>query len=158
VEGRSLLPLLANPKAEWQDRTLFTHVGRWPKGSDANHAKTANASVRTTQYHLVSEGRRGKAGAQGWQLFDLKADAGELTNIADRHPETVRKMLASYDQWWDSLKPGIDLNEKALGPKLNPFAELYWKQFGGGPSAEDLARMDPEKAWTFETQRMKKNK
>jgi arylsulfatase len=158
VEGRSLLPLLQNPKGDWQDRTLFTHLGRWPKGSDPDLAKTANASVRTTQYHLVSEGRRGKAAAQDWQLFDVKADAGELTNIADKHPETVQKMLASYDQWWASLKGGLTLNEKALGPKINPFAELYWKQFGGEPSAEDLARMDPEKAWTFEAQRMKKAK
>src|SRR5438094_4414927 len=32
VEGRSLLPLLRDPKPEWPDRVLFTHVGRWPKG------------------------------------------------------------------------------------------------------------------------------
>jgi hypothetical protein len=33
VEGRSLVPLLRDPKAEWPDRILFTHVGRWPKGA-----------------------------------------------------------------------------------------------------------------------------
>ena len=32
VEGRSLLPLLKNPKAEWPDRMLVHHVGRWAKG------------------------------------------------------------------------------------------------------------------------------
>jgi arylsulfatase len=35
------------------------------------------------------------------------------------------------------------INEKAVGPAINPFKELYWKQFGGGPSAEELRRMDP---------------
>jgi hypothetical protein len=35
------------------------------------------------------------------------------------------------------------VNEKAVGPKLNPFAERYWAQFGGGPSEEDLRKMDP---------------
>ena len=24
------------------------------------------------------------------------------------------------------------VNENAVGPKVNPFRELYWKQFGGG--------------------------
>ena len=24
-------------------------------------------------------------------------------------------------------------NENAVGPAVNPFKELYWKQFGGGP-------------------------
>lgn len=32
VEGRSLLRLLTNPKAEWPDRTLVHHVGRWGSG------------------------------------------------------------------------------------------------------------------------------
>ena len=45
------------------------------------------------------------------------------------------------------------LNEDALGPKLNPFAEKYWKQFGGGPTEQDLQRMDPNKAKSFESAR-----
>ena len=28
-------------------------------------------------------------------------------------------------------------------PKINPFKELYWKQFGGGPDAAMLKKMDP---------------
>ena len=36
VEGRSLLPVLKNPKAEWADRTLVHHVGRWEKGKAAD--------------------------------------------------------------------------------------------------------------------------
>jgi arylsulfatase A-like enzyme len=162
VEGRSLLPLLEDPKAAWEDRTLFTHVGRWRKGTDYNLAKAANASVRTTQYHLVSEaprqprGKKAKATTPNWKLFDVKADPGELTDIRGKNPEIVKKMLASYDQWWDSLKGQVDLNEMATGPKLNPFAEMYWRQFGGGPTAADYARMDPEKAWAFEASREKK--
>ncbi|MDZ4287086.1 MAG: arylsulfatase [Prosthecobacter sp.] len=160
VEGRNLLPLLENPNSSWEDRTLFSHVGRWQKGTDYDAAKTRNASVRTTRYHLVSEASppRVKGPSRGWQLFDVKADPGELTNIAEKNPEIVKTMLASYDQWWDSLKGQVDLNEMAKGPKLNPFAELYWKQFGGGPTEADFARMDPEKAWTFEAGRGKKAK
>ncbi|MEQ1748116.1 MAG: arylsulfatase [Prosthecobacter sp.] len=160
VEGRSLLPLLMNPKAEWKDRTLFTHTGRWPKGTDYNAAKTRNAAARNTQYHLVSEAAapaKAKAAKKsGWQLFDVKADPGETKDIAAERPEVVKEMLVSYDAWWDSLKGQIDLNEKAVGPKLNPFAEEYWMQFGGGPTPADYERMNPEKAFTFETRKAKK--
>jgi arylsulfatase len=162
VEGRSLLPLLETPTAEWPDRTLFSHTGRWQKGTDYQAAKTRNAAVRTTQYHLVSEAlppakaKANPAAKGGWQLFDVKADPAEAKDISAEKPEVVKSMLASYDAWWESLKGQIDLNEKAVGPKLNPFAEEYWKQFGGGPTAADYERMNPEKAFTFETRRAKK--
>jgi len=35
------------------------------------------------------------------------------------------------------------VNEGATGPKINPFKAMYWEQFGGGPSEEDLRKMDP---------------
>lgn len=35
------------------------------------------------------------------------------------------------------------VNEKAIGPRLNSFASPDWKQFGGGPDAEDLRIMEP---------------
>jgi arylsulfatase len=161
VEGRNLMPLLEKPQATWEDRALFSHTGRWQKGTDYQAAKTRNAAVRTAQYHLVSEARppakaKGAAAKAGWQLFDVKADPGETLDIAAEKPEVVKEMLATYDAWWDSLKGQIDLNEKAVGPKLNPFAEEYWKQFGGGPNEQDLKRMDPQTAFTFETRRAKK--
>lgn len=155
VEGRSLLPLLENSQTEWKDRTLFTHTGRWPKGTDYNAAKTKNAAARTSQYHLVSETAKGQTPST-WQLFDVKADPAESTDISAEKPEVMKAMLASYDSWWDSLKGQIDLNEQAIGPKLNPFAEEYWQQFGGGPTEADYARMNPEKAFTFETRKAKK--
>jgi arylsulfatase A-like enzyme len=158
AEARNLLPLLENPRAEWPDRDLFTHVGRWPKGSDPEEAKMKTCSMRTSQYHLVQangggggkggKGAKAKAAATSmeWQLYDVKSDPSELTNIAADYPKIVAEMKAKYDAWWSSLKGQVDLNEKAIGPKLNPFAERYWKQFGGGPKAADYERMNPDKA------------
>ncbi|VTU00295.1 arylsulfatase a : Sulfatase OS=Chthoniobacter flavus Ellin428 GN=CfE428DRAFT_1942 PE=4 SV=1: Sulfatase [Gemmataceae bacterium] len=125
VEGRSLVPLLQNPKAEWADRTLFTHVGRWPKGANPDDHKFAGCSVRTKPWHLVSAGKAKGA----WELFDVAADPGEQTNVADKHPDVVKKLAAEYDAWWASLPPYL-VNEDAVPPKENPFKELYWKQFG----------------------------
>ena len=153
AEGRSLVPLLENPGAAWDERTLFTHVGRWRKGTDHQLAKADNASIRTPRYHLVNEASKNKKGAvrrSGWQLFDLKADPAEKQNVASKHPEVVKSLLADYDAWWASLAGRVDLNEKAAGPQLNPFAEEYWAQFGGGPTDEDRRRMNPKAAFGFE--------
>ena len=56
----------------------------------------------------------------------------------------VKELDAAYDKWWDSIQPQL-VNENAVGPKVNPFKELYWKQFGGGPDEKLLNRMNPEK-------------
>ena len=77
------MPLLQNPKAECADRTLFTHVGRWPKGAKPDDHKYDDCSVRTTRWQMVSVGK----GKQKWQLFDVKADPGEKIEIADKHPD-----------------------------------------------------------------------
>jgi arylsulfatase A-like enzyme len=151
AEGRSLLPLLSDPSSEWRDRFLFTQVGRWKKGTDPDAAKGMNAAVRNTQYTLV---RESQPNAQ-WQLFDVLADPAQSKDISADNPSVVQVLTEEYDAWWASLKGQYDIHEKAVGPKLNPFAELYWKQFGGGPTPEDFQRMDPDKAFGFETIRAK---
>lgn len=126
VEGRSLLPLLRNPKAPWADRILFTHVGRWPKGDPPADYKYARCSVRSPRWHLVSDEPDGK---KFWQLFDVRTDYGEKTDVAERHPEVVKELEAAYDRWWDSVQPQL-VNENAVGPKENPFKVLYERQLG----------------------------
>lgn len=132
VEGRSLVPLLENATAPWAERTLFTHLGRWAKDADPAVGKFSNCSVRTPRWHLVSEGAKGpkaKAEPQQWQLFDVQTDPGEKTNVAAQHADVVAKLTAEYEQWWQSVQPQL-VNEKAELPKVNPFKELYWKQYG----------------------------
>ena len=79
---------------------------------------------------MVSDERDGR---KKWQLFDVKADPGERHDVAAEHPEVVRRLEAAYDHWWDSVQPQL-VNENAIPPKVNPFKELYWRQFGGGPT------------------------
>ncbi len=141
VEGRSLLPLLENPTSKWPDRVLVTHFGRWPKFSDPNEMKFTMCSVRNTRWHLVSEkGAREPA----WELFDLTADAGEKNDVAALHPAVVKELAAAFEKFWTEARPKM-VNETAVGPSINPFQELYYKQFGGSPTESDLAKMDPNR-------------
>jgi len=140
-DGRSLTSLLAKPTSDWESRYLFTHVGRWPKGADANAYQFSNCSIRNPQYNLVSPAAKaGDRADKHWELYDLKADPGETTNLASEHPDVVKEMEQAYDAWWKSVVPATLENERAPGPAVNPFKELYWKQFGGEPKAEAGAK------------------
>jgi arylsulfatase len=91
----------------------------------AAESKYANCAVRNSRFRLVNNR----------ELFDIQADPGETTNVIVGHPQVVAAMRAAYDQWWDEILPALE-NESAVGPKVNPFKERYWKQFGGGPEAD----------------------
>ena len=82
--------------------------------------------MRNQRYSLVCDT---KDGSKRWELYDLKTDYGEKHDIAAEHPEIVKPLEAAYDAWWQEVLPCMD-NEKAVGPAVNPFKELYWKQFG----------------------------
>lgn len=133
VEGRSLLPLLQNPDAPWENRLLFTHVGRWERGRAAS-AKYRQCSVRDDRWQLVCAS---DSGAKAWQLFDLKADSGEKADVSAQFPDVVRRLELGYDQWWDSVQPQL-VNETAVGPPQNPFKEKYWKQHAGKSGPPNL--------------------
>jgi arylsulfatase len=120
-DGRSLVPLLKDPQADWPDRLLFTHVGRWEKGK-AGESKFANCAVRNARFQLVNN----------LELYELKTDPGERRNVIAEHAEAVAQLRAAYDQWWKEILPALE-NENTVGPAVNPFKAAYWNQFGGGP-------------------------
>ena len=52
LDGRSLVPLLQDPRAPWPERVLFTHVGRWKEGAIDAH-KYCQCNVRKGDYVAV---------------------------------------------------------------------------------------------------------
>lgn len=131
VEGRSLLPILKNPRIEWPDRVLVTHVGRWARGRAAE-AKYHPCSIRDRRFTLVNNR----------ELYDLHTDFGETQNVIGQYPQVAARLRDAYDQWWREVQPLL-VNEHAAGPKINPFKAAYWKQFGGGADKEMRRKMDP---------------
>ena len=137
IEGRSLVALFGNGTADWPDRHIFTHVGRWPKFANPDDFKFANAAVRNTRWAMVST----KGGTEAeWQLFDLQKDPGQKNDVAARNPGVLKELETAFDDWWTRCRPMM-VNEDAVGPDINPFAARYWKQFGGGPTDEQRKRM-----------------
>ena len=121
LQGRSLVPLLKDGKAEWPDRYLFFHKGRWKKGG-ADQAKYENFAVRNQRFRLV--GRRA--------LYDMQADPGQKSNVIEEHPEVAKAMLTAYDKWWAGARANM-VNENAPLKGPNTFKAIYWKQYNIAP-------------------------
>lgn len=124
VEGKSLLPVLKDPASPWPDRMLVHHVGRWPRGQ-AEQGKYRNMSIQNARFTLVNNK----------ELYDLRADPREKTNVIDQHPQVAAQLRAAYEQWWMEVQPLL-VNENLDGPAQNPMHVLYWKQFGGEPAVK----------------------
>lgn len=117
LKGRSLVPLMENPKAKWAPRELYIHTGRWNK--DADTSKHKKCAVRTDRWRLVNHS----------ELYDISKDPGETQNIASANPEVVEKLKKSYDLWWESALP-LMVNEglDVVDPKDYHFKKIYDKQ------------------------------
>ncbi len=116
IDGRSMLPLLENPDAEWKDRYLFTHKGRWEKGEDPNLSKDKDFGVRTARWRLVED-----------ELYDISNDPYEAKDVAKQYPEVVQRLRKAYDQWWQETLP-LMVNEDNPYTPEQPQAVRYNKQ------------------------------
>ncbi len=121
VEGRSLLPLLEGGQAEWTDRYLYTHKGRWPTGSEPNEHQWRGFAVRNQRFRLVNN----------TTLYDMRVDPGQETNVIEENPDVVKAMRAAYDVWWKKTRP-LMVNEAAPMSPTRPFHVLYYKQLEAG--------------------------
>ena len=90
LHGRSLVPPLRGLRSAWPERAIV---------------------VDSQRRELMEEGRNFAVMTPGWrwcrgnELYDLRSDPGQTTNVADQHPEVVARMQAEYEAYWDSLAP-----------------------------------------------------
>jgi len=130
LDGRSLLPLIVDPKSVWQDRNLFFHKGRWNKkgakgrmgAGDTNpdNYKYKFFAVRNEKWRLVEKA-----------LYNIDEDPSEKKDVSQQHPEVASEMLKAYEAWWDKVRP-LMVNEDAPLNTGKPFIELFNKQKENG--------------------------
>jgi len=119
VHGKSIVPLLKNPDAAFEDRMIAMHRGRWAIGENPDNFKNTNFAVRGERWRLV-----------GPALYDMEADYAQTTDVAGKHPEVVAKMSAFYDQWWTGARKHM-VNEDGNLDQPNPFHVMFHEQQNG---------------------------
>jgi iduronate 2-sulfatase len=106
LQGTSAVPLLRQPDRPWK-RAVFSQFlrrGRWV-GRDTT--ETMGYSMRTERYHYVAWMNWATKRITARELYDLKADSMETTNLAPR-PEArpvLEKMEAQRREGWRAARP-----------------------------------------------------
>jgi len=79
----------------------------WEFGRDETYVRpflredrSPGLAVRDGRWKLLRD-----ADGSRTELFDLATPEGERRNVADRHPEVVRRLSAELGAWWRSLAP-----------------------------------------------------
>ena len=91
VQGRSLLPVFkagSKTPADWR-KSLYYHY--WMHGSE--HIVPEQYGVRTDRYKLIHFPRTNE-----WDMFDLKEDPKEMTNIYGSRPELRKTMKKELER------------------------------------------------------------
>lgn len=92
-DGTSLGPVLRKEADQLPgDRVHFVQI----RQSEEPPEKWTNA-VMTRRWRLV----------HGRELYDIKADPGQETDVAEDHPEVVERLRAAHENWWEEVSPGM---------------------------------------------------
>jgi arylsulfatase len=94
-DGTSLAGLLKGPTASFPDRTLVVQYGEQPNG---RALLKWDSAVMSNKWRLV----------HGKELYDLRTDPGQKTDVASQHPEVVQRLRDHYEKWWAGVEPSLD--------------------------------------------------
>jgi hypothetical protein len=131
-DGRDIARLLADPKAEWADRTLFV---QWHRGDEPE--KLRSFAARGPRYKLVQAAgtQPGAKWTPKFELFDIPADPFEEKDLAAEKPDEVAKLKTEYEAWFaDVTKKGFAPPRIPIGHEKAPFTRLT-RQDWRGPNA-----------------------
>lgn len=105
VEGVNLLPYLTGEKSEPPHEALF-----WRFGQQIAVRKGDWKLVKGATQGGIPGGRQGAANTEGAQLFNLAADIGEQTDLAEKEPAKFKELAAAWNEW----------NQSNIPPKWGP--------------------------------------
>jgi arylsulfatase A-like enzyme len=97
-DGVSLANLLRGKSETLDDRILVVKYGEQPNGRPLLKWDSA---VMWNKWRLVD----------GKELFDLRTDPGQKADVADKHPDVVKKLRDHFEKWWAGIEPTIDTFE-----------------------------------------------
>ncbi len=114
---------------QWPDRFIITDSQRV-----VDPIKWRQSAVMSQRWRLIN----------GKELYDIKPDPGQASDVAQKHPEQVAKMREFYDTWWAELEPTFSQTpEIYLGHPDHPVVNMTahdWIGASGTPWHQGLIR------------------
>ncbi len=98
-DGTSLSPLLKGEDHAWPDRVMVAE-----NQLSLQPVKWRNCAVMTDRWRLVN----------GEELYDMRLDPGQKHDVAAANPDTVARLRAEYDRWWQSVSEHHDNVNKII--------------------------------------------
>ncbi|NND71688.1 MAG: N-acetylgalactosamine 6-sulfate sulfatase, partial [Rhodothermales bacterium] len=93
LDGVSLDEALLGNVEVLRDRTVLVHSQRVPVP-----IKWRKSAVMSERWRLVNQ----------HELYDIKADPAQSSDVADDHPDVVKRLQNEYESWWTSLSTSFD--------------------------------------------------
>ncbi|MEM7373532.1 MAG: sulfatase [Bacteroidota bacterium] len=129
MQGRSFLPILKGEEVQgWKTASYYRY---WMHL--AHHDNPAHYGIRTEEFKLIffyglpldAAGAVKKATKPSWELYDLKSDPQEMTNVY--HDPDYQSIIVDLKKQLLDLKEALgDIDEKY--PALMEVRKKYWDQ------------------------------
>ncbi len=123
VDGRSFAPVLRGEQEDLPDRVHFLQY----RQSTTPPEIWTNA-VLTARWRLI----------HGKELYDIREDPGQRTDVAGANPEVVAELRAAHEAWWKEIEPNFERfcpivlgNDKENPTKLcamDVMGDVAWNQ------------------------------
>jgi arylsulfatase A-like enzyme len=93
LDGHSLVPLFQDPHLSLGRDAICWHFPHF-----SNEDSRPSSAIRSGQWKLIEHLEYGEL-----ELYDLKNDLGETTNLVERMPKRASQLKTMLDQWRDDL-------------------------------------------------------
>ncbi len=135
--GRTDEKMLKHQRAMGVTTTILLPAGKPVKRASTHNGKSNGLAAKTGGNESVQA--MAKRHPKGFlfganevpDLPGMQKDPSQKTNIAEAHPEVVKKMRAAYDKFWQEARP-LMVNEKAPMSKTRPFHVWFNQQIKNG--------------------------
>ena len=139
-DGRSLAPLLRDEPGWAAGRIHFTQhtqISVDGKRQMDDPQPYLRSAVLDERWRLVD----------GEELYDIKADPAQASDLAADYPEEVTRLRAAYDEWWTQVSgPAheyVEIPVGAAGGNPTRLTSFDWRPDGGPPN--QAVMQDPER-------------
>ena len=92
-DGVSLAPLLTGQEEKLSDRSIMIQYSQ-----TTTPPRKWRSAVMRNKWRLV----------HGKELYDVRTDPGQKTDIAGKHPEIVESLRNDYEKWWAQVSKRFD--------------------------------------------------